>query len=392
MKILIVHNYYGSEAPSGENIVVEKEKELLIERGHKVNLYSKKSDTVRGKGLFTHILLALSLPFNIRSYFEFKKIIKEICPDVVHVHNTFPLISPSIFLALKKIPTVMTLHNYRLFCPKALPYRDGNVCTKCIDKKSVIPALIHRCYRNSFFATIPLAVKIVLGRFFRFWLSNVNIFIALTEFQKLQIIKGGIPDKQVIVKPNFYSNNGSYLPFDARVNDVIFIGRIKDEKGIRDLIKAWILWGKDAPELLIVGDGTDLNELKKMCLGNEKIKFLGRLKPEQIVFYLNQSKLLILPSVWFEGFPMTLIEAFAYGVPVAVSNIGSLPSIVHSAEGVLFEPNNSRSLLKEVREIWSDVNQLEKMSKQSYKTFKSYYSKDQGYQNLIDIYKEVIKL
>ena len=392
MKILIVHNYYGTTAPSGENIVVQKEKSLLIEHGHEVHLYSKKSDTVRGKGLLTHILVALSIPFNIRSFFEFKKIVNDICPDVVHVHNTFPLISPSIFLALKKIPTVMTLHNYRLFCSKALPYRDGNVCTKCIDKKSVIPALIHRCYRNSFFATIPLAAKIVLGRFFRFWLSNVNKFIALTEFQKLQIIKAGIPDKQVIVKPNFYSDNGSYLPFDLRVNNVIFIGRIKDEKGIGDLIQAWILWGKDAPELLIIGDGPDLNKLKEMCLGNEKIKFLGRLQPEQIIFHLNQSKLLILPSVWFEGFPMTLIEAFACGVPVAVSNIGSLPLIVHSAEGVLFEPHNSRSLLKEVREIWSDANQLEKMSKQSYKTFKSYYSKDQGYQNLIEIYKEVVKL
>jgi glycosyltransferase involved in cell wall biosynthesis len=170
-------------------------------------------------------------------------------PDVVHVHNTFPLISPSIFHALAGtgVARVLTLHNYRLFCPAAIPMRAGQVCTDCLDRRSVLPALQHGCYRNSRLATVPLALNVALHRAAGTWAHQVDAFIALTEFQRQRVVDAGLPASRVFVKPNFYPGNPAVVPWGQRQPYVVFAGRLTAEKGVATLIRAWQLWGPRRP-------------------------------------------------------------------------------------------------------------------------------------------------
>lgn len=388
MKILQVHNYYGSEAPSGENIVFEAENLLLTNNGHIVETFNYFSDSIRNKGFLGKTIGAASTPFNPVSLFKIQKKINDFKPDIIHVHNTFPLLSPSIFYALNsKAAFVLTLHNYRLQCPAAIPMRDGKVCTKCIDNKSVMHSILFGCYRGSRIATFPLAIKVFLHRILGTWEKKVDAFIALSLFQKNLMIDGGLPREKVFVKPNFYSGNPSTVPFQDRSIDVLFVGRLSREKGILTLIKAWKKWGNHAPNLTIVGEGP-LYEIIKEEISGLPIKLTGQLKPKDTEKAISHAKLVVLPSEWFEGFPMVIREAFAYGTAAAVSKIGPLPNIVKSGvSGVNFEPGNPNSLLFELKRIWDQPKILQKMGLEAHNIFQKKYSSKSNYDELLSIYR-----
>lgn len=245
MKILLVHNFYGSSAPSGENEVFNTEKKLLKSNGNDVYVYTRNSDEIREAGLVGKLRGAFATPWNPFSAIHLSKIISDVKPDVVHVHNTFPLISPSIFRSANIVaPVVLTLHNYRLFCAAAIPMRDSRICTKCLDTKSVLPSITHGCYRNSRIATLPLAINISLNRSLKTWEKYVDAFITLSEFQKNLVIKAGLPDKLVHCKPNFFPGNPKIIPWSNRGDYAVFVGRLSPEKGVANLINAWMIWGK----------------------------------------------------------------------------------------------------------------------------------------------------
>jgi len=393
MKILLVHNFYGSAAPSGENMVFEAEKSLLQKNGHDVAVFTRHSDEIRNNGFAGMLRGAIATPWNFKMAIAIKKAIADFSPDVIHAHNTFPLISPSIFYAIgKKVARVLTLHNYRLFCPAAIPLRNGKVCIECIENKTVWPSIRYGCYRNSRLATLPLAVSVALHRMLGTWTKHVDAFITLSDFQRTLMASAGLPDERIYVKPNFYPGNPSVVPWGKRGEFIVFAGRLTAEKGVNSLLRAWRLWGIEAPALKLVGAGELRTELEQMASGLP-VQFIGQVGSSEAQAHIANARLLVLPSECFEGFPMVIREAFAFGTPVAVSNIGPLPSIVqHGINGVVFEPENRQSLLNTVRTAWETPSLLEELGAGARAEFESKYTEDVNYKILMDIYEQALIL
>lgn len=390
MKILLVHNYYGSAAPSGEQQVLEAETALLRTRGHEVECFTRHSDEIRVKGILGAVQGALATPWNPWTVHAIRQAVASFQPRIVHVHNTFPLISPSLFHAIgHRAARVLTLHNYRLFCPAAIPLRAGRVCTECLDRRSTVPALRYGCYRDSRLATVPLAVGVWLHRSLGTWTRQVDAFIALTEFQRERMVKAGLPDGRVYVKPNFYPGCPQPLAWNRRKDYAIFAGRLTPEKGIEGLIRAWLQWGEPAPELRVLGDGPLRESLERLAASKPEvpIQFFGQVSSQDAEREIAGGKLLILPSIGFETFGMVVLEAFAFGTPVAVSAIGPLPAIVrHGVNGVVFAPGDPQSLLREVRAAWETPGLLERLSAGAGTAFDSAYTADANYRTLMAIY------
>lgn len=392
MRVLLAHNLYGSAAPSGENQVVEIERALLQSRGHKVEVFSRDSDEIRSQGFWGVLKGAAATPWNPWSARAIRQAVSDFEPDIVHVHNTFPLISPSIFHALAgaRVARVLTLHNYRLFCPAAIPMRSGQVCTECLDQRSVLPALKHGCYRNSRLATLPLSLNVALHRGLGTWTHQVDAFIALSDFQRQRMVNAGLPTERVHVKPNFYPGNPAVVPWEQRKPYVVFAGRLTAEKGVTTLIRAWQLWGMNAPELRILGDGELLAKLTQMAAGLP-VRFMGQVSAADAQQQIADARMLVLPSEWFEGFPMVLREAFAFGTPVAVSDLGPLPSIVkHGESGVVFKAANPEALLQEIRRAWVTPGLLPVLGIGARAEYEANYTEESNYKSMMMIYERAI--
>ena len=398
MKVLLAHNFYGSEAPSGENTVYQAERDLLRARGHQVIEFVRYSDDIRSRGAAGMLQGALATAWNPFSARSLRRLILRGRPDVVHAHNTFPLISPSIFSAAHglDVPTVLTLHNYRTYCAAGIPLRENRPCTDCLEQKSVIPALRYGCYRGSRLATLPLAAMIALHRSLGTWQNHVDAFIALTSFQRDKLVAAGLPAQRVHLKPHFYPEPPTPLPWQARAGKVVYIGRLGPEKGLNSLVEAWRIWGDAAPPLEMIGDGPERTALERSIAAAElggKIALLGQLSFSATQQRLAQARLCVLPSLCYEGFPMAIREAFALGVPVAGSRLGSIPCIVADGQtGVLFNPDDPRDLLRAVREIWGNATRLEGMGVAAHAEFEDKYTADRNYASLMAIYAAAIEL
>ncbi len=393
MRVLIVHNFYGSSAPSGENQVVDIERDLLLSKGHEISIFSRHSDEIRSQGIWGSIKGAAATPWNPWTASAIRQAIAIFKPDVVHVHNTFPLISPSIFHALAGtgVARVLTLHNYRLFCAAGIPMRDGKVCTNCLDRLSVLPALQFGCYRNSHLATVPLALNVALHRGLGTWSDQVDAFISLSDFQRQRMIEAGLPKDSVFVKPNFYPGNPAVLPWSQRKPYVVFAGRLTAEKGVGTLIRAWKLWGHDAPELRVLGDGELRGELAQMATGLP-VRFMGQMTALDAQEQIAEASLLVLPSECFEGFPMVVREAFAFGTPAAVSDLGPLPTIVRQGvSGVVFEAGNPVNLMQQIRNAWTTPSLLTALGQGARAAYEAHYTEESNYKMLMSIYRIAIE-
>jgi len=397
MKIVLVHNYYGSSAPSGENVVFLAEAALLRSRGDSVVEFTRSSDEIRNSGAWGKIAGAFSTPWNPSSKRALDTLIQKETPGVVHVHNTFPLLSPSIFHIAAKQPVarVLTLHNYRLFCAAGIPMRDGSPCTECLDRRSVFPGLKYGCYRNSRIATLPMGVMIALHRWLDTWGSQVDAFITLTPFQRDMLCSAGLPRDRLHVKPHFYPDPPRPLPWNLRDEKAVFVGRLSPEKGVHILIDAWRQLGKHAPFLELIGDGPDRQAVDKRIQGaglRDQIAVHGQLPFNDVQERVARARLLILPSLCFEGFPMVVREALALGVPVAASRIGSMPSLINDGvNGVLFEPGNETDLSRKLQTLWSSPDTLEAYSLAAQSEFERKYTAEINYEILMGIYKKAIE-
>lgn len=393
MRFILGHNFYASATPSGENQVFEVEKQLLLNNGHELQSFIRHSDEIRTKGAVGVIRGALATPWNPWMAKAIQQQVEEFKPDVVHIHNSFPLLSPSIFHSIgKRASRVLTLHNYRLFCPAAIPMREGKVCTECLDRRSPIPSMIHGCYRDSRIATLPLALSVGLHRALGTWTHQVDAFICLSEFQRELMIKAGLPREKVHIKPNFYPGKPPVIAWSERESYAVFAGRLTAEKGVVNLLRAWQAWGAEAPELRLIGDGGLRPELERMAAGLP-VRFLGQVSAKEAQAQIAGARLLVLSSECFEGFPMVVREAFAFGTPAAVSNLGPLPTIVqHGKSGVVFQPANPQSLLHEVRTAWQTPGLLEHLGKGARAEFESKYTEEANYKSLMEIYRKAIEV
>lgn len=364
---------------------------MLRQHGHEVEVFERHSDDLRKMGVVGKLKGAAMTPWNPIAARELRALALNFNPDVIHAHNTFPMISPAIFFAMRGWPRVLTLHNYRLVCPAAIPMRDNKTCTKCIDQKSVIPSLRHGCYRESRVATVPLALNVALHRMLGTWTKQVDAFITLSQFQKDIFVGAGLPEQRICIKPNFYPGTPNRVPYYQRPQRIVFAGRISGEKGVDDLVEAWMLWGKGAPELRIIGDGPLREILQARAAQAENIVFCGALSSSDTEIEISKARLLLVPSRWFEGFPMVIREAIALGVPIGVSDIGPLPQIASDVGGIVFPPGDARALISFVKIIWENPAQLAKISKNCEAAFERLYSESVNYEKLISIYRKAIE-
>lgn len=398
MKILLAHNHYGSAAPSGENEVFRNERALLAGR-HEVRTVERHSDEIRRAGYAGKLGAArgaLAVAWNPFMQRRVARSIKEFQPDILHVHNFYPLLSPAVFYAARgtATATVLTVHNYRTVCAAAILLRDGEPCTLCLERSSVRPALRHGCYRGSHLATLPLAFMIALHRRLGTWRRQVDAFICLTPFQRDTLAAAGFPADKLHVKPNFYPDPPAPRPWAERDDRAIFLGRLGLEKGVDVLLDAWARWGAAAPPLDIAGEGPERARLERRAAEaglTGKVRFRGPRPFSDGQALLAGARLLVLPTRCYEGFPLVVREAFALGVPVAGSDLGAVADIVtDGVTGVLFRPGDAADLQARVAAAWADPARLAAMGAAARRTFEAEYTAERSYERLMEIYGAAI--
>lgn len=383
MNVLLIHNFY--QQPGGEDRVFQQEGDLLEERGNEVTRFSVQNNQIDN---LNKLRLVGATFWNGSVASQVQTIIKRVQPAVVHCHNIFPLISPSVYYVAKslRIPVVQTLHNYRLLCPSAVLYRDGHPCEECVGTATLWPSVVHGCYQGSRAATTVAATMLTLHRFLSTWNSKVDVYIALTEFARRKFIEGGLPEDKIFVKPNFLHP----LPVcgEGQGGYALFVGRLVPEKGIEVLLDAWRHLGSRLP-LKIVGEGPLTSIVSKYTQTTAGVELLGSQNAEQVSSLMKHAKVLILPSTWYEGFPMIVAEAYAVGLPIIASSLGSLSAlVVHGRTGRQFQPGNYNDLCTQVEWVLAHPEALFRMRREAREEFNLKYTADRNYELLMKIYEE----
>lgn len=386
MRILLIHNFY--QQPGGEDGVFRNEKALLERYGHEVSEFTRHNDEIRNYSPLQKLKLFLNTAYNARLKWEFYQFVKQARPQVLHFHNTFPLISPAAYYVGRElnIPVVQTLHNYRFLCANALFYRDGRVCEDCLGKAFPWPGLLHACYRNSRLQTLPVSLMQALHRARKTWLSQIDVLIALTGFGREKMLQAGFSPDQVLVKPNFVDPDPGFSP--ERGDYFIFVGRLSPEKGLHTLLRAWEDLS-DIP-LKIIGEGPLLADLQRIAAPRSPaaVEFWGRLPRREMLSRLRGAACLVLPSECYETFGLVAVEAFACGVPVIASRLGAMEEIVQEGRsGLLFTPGNAQDLAEKV--LWAKANRerMQEMGRNARKEYETKYTAEQNYRILMEIYQ-----
>jgi glycosyltransferase involved in cell wall biosynthesis len=387
LKILVVHNAYQQRG--GEDAVVGAESELLEANGHRVVRYERHNDELRERGALGRLGTALETVWSSRSFRAMRELIEREQPDVVHFHNTFPLISPSAYYACAgaAVPVVQTLHNYRLWCPGAKFLRDGKVCEACLGRAIAWPAVVHRCYRNSRPATTVAATMLAVHGAMGSWRTKVDAYIALSEFNRHKFIEGGLPPERIFVKPNFVQDHAG--PRTRPGDYALFVGRLSEEKGPQLLLPAWRGMGTK-PALRIAGDGPLLQKLSADLEASplRHVEILGRCSPDAIRLLMKDARFLVFPSMWYEGFPMTIAEAFASGLAVVSARLGSMAELVRDGEtGLHFEPGDVADLSAKAEWAWNHPDELSRMGAAARGEYEAKYNPSANYEMLMRIYR-----
>lgn len=391
MRILIAHNAYQQRG--GEDAVVAAEARVLEANGHTVVRYQRHNDELLSRSPLCSIITGIETVWAARAVREVTTLIAREKPDVVHFHNTFPLISPAAYYACEKagVPVVQTLHNYRLLCPAATFFRDGTICEECLGRTVPWPGVVHGCYRNSTLASGAVAVMLTVHRAMRTWQTKVNAYIALSEFARRKLIEGGLPAERIAVKPNFVSvdpkrksDPGTYA---------LFVGRLSEEKGLRVLLEAWVRLGIPVP-LRIAGDGPMREEIARLLQEKkrERVELLGPVAHAEIIALMRGARFLLFPSIWYEGFPLAIVEAFACGLPVIASRLGAMAEIITDGQvGLHFSAGDSTDLARKVQWAWTHPQKMEEMGRAAHTRFEQKYTAERGYENLMSIYRQALE-
>ncbi len=378
--ILLVHNYY--QLRGGEDGVFENEARLLESKGHRVIRYVAHNKEIPG---MSRTKLALGTIWNREGARQIRTLLKWSGADVIHFHNTFPLISPAAYYAASAagVPVIQTLHNYRLICAGATLLRNGTPCQDCVGKRLPWPAIRHACYQGSRTRTAAVALMQGTHGMLGTWTKKVSRFIALSHSSKSLFVNAGLPQNRIVVKPNFIRVVGE----DGRggsANGVgaVFVGRLSPEKGVGTLVEAWA--SIDAP-LRIIGDGPLLQPLKAAA-GN-RVTFRGSLKHDAVFTELRNSAFVVMPSIWHESFGLAAVEAFSVARPVIASRMGSLEEIVEDGvTGLLFSPGEKADLETKIRWALAHPDEMRLMGQRARKVYEEKYSSEANYRQLIEAY------
>jgi glycosyltransferase involved in cell wall biosynthesis len=386
MRVLQIHNFYRSTAPSGEDEVVRSERELLRRGGVEVVTFERHNDSL-ADNVQARLGSAMSFVWSASARRELAQVLRLYRPDVAHFHNIFPQISVSAYSACRqaRVPIVQTLHNFRLMCANGLLQRDGKPCELCVGKYPW-PALRHRCYRASRTATAGIALSIASHRALRTHARHVSRFIALTPFGAKRFVAAGLPADRITIRgncldrdPGIGSGSGGYA---------LYVGRLTAEKGVRTLVQAWESVG--ALPLKIVGDGELRADLEARARGLP-IEFLGRMSATQVLEIMRAAALIIIPSECYEGFPRVLVEALATGTPVLASNLGGLGELVTQNEGDTFTAGDSTALAAGVRRLVASPDKLRQLRTACRARYDADFSADRGLRSILHVYEDAIR-
>jgi glycosyltransferase involved in cell wall biosynthesis len=378
-----VHSRY--QIRGGEDESVDMDCRLLEQQGEEVLRWIHHNSEYQS---YSFARKLCSLFYNRTKVIEFRRAVRDFKPDVVHIHNTFPLLSPAIVQEAKRLglPVVATLHNFRLICPGAYLNRGGKECRECVGR---IPwrSVMHGCYRD-ILSSIPVAALTTYTSLQKVWLKNVDKFICISEASRQVFIEAGFPASQLCTKGQVIMH--SLTPRESQGEYVIYVGRLSAEKGITTLIEAW-KHEPNLPSIVLVGDGPLEAEVQQWASNDRRVKFLGRKSIEETLNLIRCSSMLVFPSIWQETFGRVALEAFSLGVPVVSSNLGAMKEMNQNRfSGLTFEPGNWVDLSEKILQLHRDVNFNEKCASNALSVYNERYSPYSNYTQTIAIYREAI--
>ena len=398
MRVLIVHGAY--QQFGGEDSVVRAERELLERHGDEVLLYSRHNDETKNFNLADKAFFFPQTVYSWKSSAEIADVVHGFQPDVAFVHNVYPLISPSVYYKLNSlgVPAVQVLHNFRPFCPNGLYYTQGQICEDC-KGGNYLSAVRKRCFRDSYLLSGLYGLTLGSNRLAGM-VDNIAGFICLTEFFKIKMQEAGVPDSKLFVRPNFVYAPSLQSPSlqspslqsktNGAGNYALYLGRLSPEKGCWTLIHAF----EQMPQLTlkIIGTGPQEQELKDYVRsqGLNNIQFLGFKSGAEKWQLLGDAVCLVLPSEWYENFPVTVLEGYMAAKPVVASRMGGLPYIVDDGKtGLLFEAGNVNELAQKIQQLADDPAAAASMGARGRTLSETKYGPEQGYSNLMNIFSQV---
>ncbi|HEY4378865.1 MAG TPA: glycosyltransferase family 4 protein [Acidobacteriaceae bacterium] len=383
MRIVVAHNRY--KFAGGEDTVMRSEVEMLRAAGHDVELFEADNKII--VGTVAKIAAAGSLFHSPSSSQRMTALLRRLRPDLLHIHNWFPLLSPSIISAAiaEGIPVVQTLHNFRMFCANGTLYRDGRVCDDCAGQSLPMGAVIHGCYSGSRVGSALVTAAFSYHRLAHTW-DRVSTFIAVSEHQRALLIRGGVPPAQIVVKPNFVKDRG--LLGKGEGGYALFVGRLTEAKGIRTILKAWA-GNKVALPLKIMGDGPLADEVRTQAEALPHVQYLGQRTTEEVYAAMAGAKFLLFASESYEPFALTIVEAFSQGTPVLAADLPSIAELVKDGTtGLRFEPGNPDDLAAKASSFLADPVAYQRMRQTCRNIYAERYTDTINYALLMDIYRQ----
>jgi glycosyltransferase involved in cell wall biosynthesis len=393
MRVLVVHESYQQRG--GEDAVAAAEAEQLELHGHTVLRYSRHNDELRGQGPLRIVRAGIETVWATRSIRDLERLLLTSKPEVVHFHNTLPLISPAAYYvcARRGIPVVQTLHNYRLVCPAATFLRDGHLCEECLGSPVAWKAVAYGCYRGSRAASAAVTAMLATHRGLRTWQTKVDAYIALSEFARRKHIAGGLPAQRFVVKPNFVYPDPGCRASEEIGKYALFVGRLSEEKGLRGLLAAWKRLGRPIP-LFLLGEGPMRDEIAPQIgsSGLSEATLLGSVPRDEVLRWMRGARFLVCPSHWFEGCPLVIVEAFASGIPVIATGHGPTAEMIdHGRTGLHVVPGDAADLAAKVEWAWTHPQEMQVMGEAARKEFETKYTAQKNYSQLLALYQRLVE-
>ncbi len=379
MRILVAHNQYHYRG--GEDTVVDAEVALLRRHGHEIEVYRRDNAELARMSTAD---AALSTLWSRRTMDDLKGIVARFMPDLVHAHNIFPLISPSLYVGARRhrLPMVQTLHNFRLVCPQAMLVRRGRSCTDCVGH---LPwrGIARRCYRQSFVQSSAVAAMLVMHRLRRTWQRDVTRYIVLNQMCRDIFFEGGLPLDKLVIKPNFVVAQGK--PDWELRSGGLFIGRLSEEKGLRVLIEA--MQQLPGQRIAVYGKGP----LQSLVMDAPGLDYRGFQTPDVLARRMHAAAYLVMPSTGVESFGLVAVEAFACGTPVIASRQGGLLElVVHGKTGLLVSPGDANELAQAIAFAEANPGRMREMGRAAWETYLEHYTPERNYEQLMRIYRQAM--
>jgi glycosyltransferase involved in cell wall biosynthesis len=354
VKILLCHNYY--QQPGGESEVFENEARGLAQMGEDVIVYARRNTDLADMSTLQKIGVVISAYSSRQTLQEVMHLVAKEKPEVALVQNVFPLLTPSLYVALAEagVPIIQAVYNYRFICPSAELYTEGEICERCVPGNTG-HAVVHRCYRGSYFESAWYASIIGIHRALGTFSHKINSFMVPDKFLGAKLTEGGIPASKIWYNPNpvFLQE---YQARPIHQGYILFVGRLVAQKGILTLLKA-MESTHEPSKLVIVGQGELLDEVRgRISQGglSQRVTLLGPVWGAELNELIAQSAAVIIPSEWYDNLPMMLCKANALGKPVIASRINGIPEyITHGETGYLFEPGNAVELANLINKVLS---------------------------------------